>query len=73
MIYKSILRPLITYGCAVWGLSMSAKKLQKLQIFQNKILRITVTHHGMSETISFIVTSESIQFRPSFKIVQQNS
>jgi hypothetical protein len=42
MIYKSILRPLITYGCAVWGLSISAKKLQKLQIFQNKILRITV-------------------------------
>jgi hypothetical protein len=39
--YQSILRPLITYGYAAWGLSISAKKLQ-LQIFQSKILRITV-------------------------------
>ena len=42
LLYKTIIRPLITYGCTVWGPSISAGKLKKLQTLQNKILRISV-------------------------------
>lgn len=42
LIYKTILRPLIMYACPVWGPSLSKSKLNKIQIFQNKILRIAV-------------------------------
>lgn len=38
-LYKSIIRPVLTYGAATWCLSL-LKKHNKLQIFQNKILRI---------------------------------
>lgn len=41
LIYKSILRPLLTYGCQVWG-TASQTHLKKIQTFQNKILRISV-------------------------------
>lgn len=39
LIFKTILLPVITYGCPVW---MAAAKchIKKLQIFQNKVLRI---------------------------------
>ncbi len=40
LIYKSILRPLVMYGCPIWGMSLSKSKLNKIQIFQNKVLRI---------------------------------
>lgn len=40
LIYKTILRPLVMYACPVWGLSISKSKLNKIQIFQNKCLRI---------------------------------
>jgi len=40
LLYKTILRPLITYACPVWGNNISASKLNKIQIFQNKVLRI---------------------------------
>ncbi|KAL4085157.1 hypothetical protein QTP88_027450 [Uroleucon formosanum] len=39
LIYKQILRPLITYACPIWG-NCAPTHLKKLQIFQNKILRI---------------------------------
>lgn len=42
LIYKTIIRPLMTYACAVWGSSISDGKLKKIQILQNKILRISV-------------------------------
>lgn len=42
LLYKSILRPLILYASPVWGLSISNKKLHKIQVFQNKVLRIAV-------------------------------
>jgi hypothetical protein len=41
LIYKSILRPLLTYGCQVWG-TASKTHIHKIQKFQNKILRISV-------------------------------
>jgi hypothetical protein len=40
LIFKTILRPLIMYACPVWGLSLSLNKVKKIQIFQNKVLRI---------------------------------
>lgn len=41
LIYKAILRPLILYACPVWG-GTATSNLQKIQIFQNKLLRIAV-------------------------------
>lgn len=40
LIYKTILRPLVMYACPVWGLSISKSKRNKIQVFQNKILRL---------------------------------
>ncbi|KAI5729621.1 hypothetical protein M8J76_004663 [Diaphorina citri] len=39
LIYKTILLPVITYGCPVW-LPAAESHIKKLQIFQNKVLRI---------------------------------
>ncbi|KAL4141647.1 hypothetical protein QTP88_004249 [Uroleucon formosanum] len=39
LIYKQLLRSLITYACPIWG-NCSATHLRKIQIFQNKVLRI---------------------------------
>lgn len=39
IIYKTIIMPMITYGCPVW-MSTSKTHMKKLQTFQNKILRI---------------------------------
>ncbi|GFU04005.1 RNA-directed DNA polymerase from mobile element jockey [Trichonephila clavipes] len=36
MLYKQILRPVITYGSPVWG----ATHMKKIQVIQNKILRV---------------------------------
>lgn len=41
LIYKSILRPIITYACPVWS-NTSKTHLKKLQVLQNKISRIAV-------------------------------
>lgn len=38
IIYKSLIRPIITYACPVWN-SVSSSALSPLQIFQNKCLR----------------------------------
>lgn len=41
LLYKSLIRPLLTYACPVWyGISMGVK--QRLESFQNKILRIAL-------------------------------
>jgi hypothetical protein len=42
MIYKTIIRPLVMYASSVWGLSISRNKIKKIQVFQNKVLRIAV-------------------------------
>lgn len=42
LIYKSILLPVISYGCPVW-MAAAESHIRKLQIFQNKVLRI-ITH-----------------------------
>jgi hypothetical protein len=42
LIYKTIIRPLILYASPVWGLAVSKSKLNKIQVLQNKILRIAV-------------------------------
>ena len=39
LIYKTIVRPVITYGCPVWS-NISESNYNKLQIVQNKFLRI---------------------------------
>jgi len=39
LLYTSIIRPLITYACPVWA-AASPTKIKKIQILQNKFLRI---------------------------------
>ncbi|GFU20158.1 putative RNA-directed DNA polymerase from transposon X-element [Trichonephila clavipes] len=39
ILYKQILRPVITYGSPVWG-AAAATHMKKIQVIQNKILRI---------------------------------
>jgi len=39
LIFKLILRPLLTYACPVWG-KCATTHINKIQIFQNKVLRI---------------------------------
>ncbi|KAL4084515.1 hypothetical protein QTP88_027930 [Uroleucon formosanum] len=39
LIYKQILRPILTYACPVWGICATTH-IRKIQIFQNKVLRI---------------------------------
>lgn len=40
-IYKAILRPMMTYGCSVWG-TAATTHIQQLQTIQNKVLRMSV-------------------------------
>jgi exonuclease III len=40
LIYKGIFRPLLTYACPVWGPCLPRSKLNQIQVFQNKFLRI---------------------------------
>lgn len=39
LLYKSIIRPILTYACLVWG-TAARTHIRKLQVLQNKILRI---------------------------------
>jgi hypothetical protein len=41
LLYKSILRPIWTYGIPLWG-TASQCNIEILQLFQNKVLRTTV-------------------------------
>jgi hypothetical protein len=41
LLFKTLLRPLITYACPIWG-TASSSTIQKLQTFQNKVLRTIV-------------------------------
>ena len=41
LIYKQIIRPILTYGSLVWG-TAAKYQLNRLQIIQNKCLRIAV-------------------------------
>lgn len=39
LLYTSILRPLITYACQIWGVA-SDTQMEKIQRFQNRMLRL---------------------------------
>ena len=41
LLYKSLLRPILTYACPVW-FSVSSTTRHKLESFQNKVLRLAV-------------------------------
>lgn len=40
-IYKTIIRPMMTYGCAAWGYA-APTHINKLQVIQNKVLRMAI-------------------------------
>lgn len=39
LIYKTVIRPILLYGCCVWG-NTAETHVRKLQIVQNKVLKI---------------------------------
>lgn len=41
LIYKSLIRPLMTYACVIWG-NTSISHINRIQVLQNKILRMAV-------------------------------
>lgn len=43
LLYKSVFRPIITYGCPAWG-NCAQTHLKKIQIVQNKILKLILKH-----------------------------
>jgi len=45
LIYKQILRSLLTYACSNWG-KCGTTQISKIQIFQNKVLRIIANAPG---------------------------
>ncbi|GFT21219.1 probable RNA-directed DNA polymerase from transposon X-element [Trichonephila clavipes] len=45
ILYKQILRPVITYGSPVWG-ATAATHMKKIQVMQNKILRVMTNAPG---------------------------
>jgi hypothetical protein len=40
-IYKTIIPPVILYGCVTW--SVTLKEEHRLRVFENRVLRITLT------------------------------
>jgi hypothetical protein len=37
MIYKSIIRPTVTYGCEIWAMTVAEQN--RLQVFERRVLR----------------------------------
>ncbi|GFU25260.1 RNA-directed DNA polymerase from mobile element jockey [Trichonephila clavipes] len=60
ILYKQILRPVITYGSLVWG-AAAATHMKKIQVIQNKILRVMT--NAPCCTASFTLGSEVIFHR----------
>lgn len=44
LLFKTCIRPIMTYGCIVWGCT-AATNLQKLQVIQNKMLKLCTNSH----------------------------
>jgi hypothetical protein len=42
-VYKALIRPIITYAAPAWGYAPKTQ-FNKLQVFQNKVLRIITKH-----------------------------
>jgi hypothetical protein len=70
LLYTAIIRPLITYACSVWA-TASSTKINKIQILQNKFLRICIKKPWFTRNrqihndtrISLINTWIKIQFK----------
>lgn len=48
ILYKTVFRPILTYGCPAWN-HMSDTQLQRLQITQNKLLRLLTNSNRYTE------------------------
>lgn len=64
LLYKTYLRPIITYNIQVWGDEVSQTTFKKLQIFQNKCLRLAlnlrpnpVNHRQVPNTIIHVMAN----------------
>jgi len=68
LIYKLYIRPILTYGCAVWNM-IPKTQLKKLQVAQNKFIRMALDLRPDPETYKQI-TTENIH--RSSKIVKIN-
>jgi hypothetical protein len=52
LLYKQVVKPIWTYGIQLWGCA-STSNIDKIQIFQNKILRGIENGLGIIATIIF--------------------
>jgi hypothetical protein len=38
-IYKTIILPVVLYGCESWSLTLTLREEQRLRVFENRVLR----------------------------------
>ena len=75
LIYKTVLKPIWTYGLALWGCT-AASNLAVIQRYKRRLSVKSPTPHGMSQTTPYIQTytsSQSERFsRNSPKLITQH-
>lgn len=64
LLYKSLIRPLVLYGCVIWG-NTSKTNLNRIQALQNKILRIAVN-------APWYITNQQLHYELGMSTVQQH-
>ena len=71
-IYKTIIKPIWTYGIPLWG-TASMSHINKIEIIQAKILRTIVNAPGMSETRTYGGTWKSQRSRKQSAAMQKDT
>ena len=67
LLYKQIIRPMMCYGSLVWG-TAAATTIKKLQIQQNKFLRIAC---GAPKSTNMSFLQEELGILPFFEFIKQ--
>jgi hypothetical protein len=63
-IYKTIILPVVLYGCETWSLTLSEE--HRLRVFENRVLRRICKHFNLSkekdfESVGYLLTYVSLQ------------
>jgi hypothetical protein len=59
LIYKMVIKPILTYGLALWGCT-AASNLEVIQRYQKKILRLSLFVQGRNFIAKFLLVSEKV-------------
>lgn len=71
LLYKTVFRPMITYACPVWA-SCAKTHIHRLQILQNKILKMMLKLHWRTSTRLVHETSEIEMIKDNIDRITQN-